>query len=347
MTLFPLVSGAAYSAGPQNEATPEDTFKAGAAAFQSGNYEEAAKNFETVLVAGPTGEALETVLFTLASTYFNQKNLPKAESYYTRCIKEFPDGKNKTKALIAISQIQNQTGRKAEAEQTLKKASEGTGDLAARARLAQASMLAESGKPDEAVAAIRPMIAGGIKDDLSVQAGMAIVEIESKQGHLDDALKLLDQLQAASDLIDNPLQLDILAVRIGDALLAKGEREKALRMYAIVRPKQVVSDLQKKRIEAIDKTIADNTAGLQKNPKAFMEVNATNARLKEDQKQLQTVLEQFEKLPDTELPVRLRQAKAYDELDQKWETILIWESILESSKDPKVRDDALFSIAAA
>jgi tetratricopeptide (TPR) repeat protein len=347
LILFPLVSGAAYSAGPQNEATPEDTFKAGAAAFQSGNYEEAAKNFETVLVAGPTGEALDTILFTLASTYFNQKNLPKAESYYTRCIKEFPDGKNKTKALIAISQIQNQTGRKAEAEQTLKKASEGTGDLAARARLAQASMLAESGKPDEAVAAIRPMIAGGIKDDLSAQAGMAIVEIESKQGHLDDALKLLDQLQAASDLIDNPLQLDILAVRIGDALLAKGEREKALRMYAIVRPKQVVSDLQKKRIEAIDKTIADNTAGLQKNPKAFMEVNATNARLKEDQKQLQTVLEQFEKLPDTELPVRLRQAKAYDELDQKWETILIWESILESSKDPKVRDDALFSIAAA
>ena len=345
--LFLLVTGAAYSAGPQNEATPEDTFKAGAAAFQSGNYDEAAKNFELVLTAGPTGEALETILFTLASTYFNQKNLPKAEGYYARCIKEFPDGKNKTKALIAVSQIQNQTGRKAEAEQTLKKASEGTGDLAVRARLAQASMLAESGKPDEAVAAIRPMIAGGIKDDLSVQAAMAIVEIESKQGNLDDALKLLDQLQAASELIENPLQLDILAVRIGDGLLAKGEREKALRMYAIVRPKQVVMDLQKKRIEKIDKTIADNTAGLQKNPKALMEVNATNARLKEDQKQLQTVLEQFEKLPDTELPVRLRQAKAYDELDQKWETVLIWESLLESSKDPKIREDALFSIAAA
>ena len=329
------------------ESSPEDLFKAGAAAFQSGDYAGAAKSFEAVLSAAPSGDALETILFTLASTYFNQKNLPKAEEYYNRCVKEFPDGKNKTKALIAISQIQNQTGRKAEAEQTLKKASEGTGDLAARARLAQASMLAESGKPGEAVAALRPMIAGGIKDDLTVQAAMAIVEIESKQGHLDEALKLLDQLQASSDLIDNPLQLDILAVRIGDGLLAKGERQKALRMYAIVRPKQVVTDLQKKRIEALDKTIADNTASLQKNPKAFMEVNATNARLKEDQKQLQTILDQFEKMPDTEVPVRLRQAKAYDELDQKWETILIWESLLESSKDPKVREDALFSMAAA
>ena len=347
LLLFLLVTGAANSAGPQNEATPEDTFKAGAAAFQSGNFDEAAKNFQSVLAEGPTGEALDTILFTLASTYFNQKNLPRAEEYYTRCIKEFPDGKNKTKALIAISQIQNQTGRKAEAEATLKKASEGTGDLALRARMAQASMLAESGKPAEAVAVLGPMIVGGVKDDLSAQAAMAIVEIQSKQGNLDEALKLLDQLQSASDLIDNPLQLDILSVRIGDGLLGKGEREKALRMYAIVRPKQVVMDLQKKRIEKIDKMIADNTAGLQKNPKAFMEVNATNARLKQDQKQLQTVLEQFEKLPDTELPVRLRQAKAYDELEQKWETILIWESLLDSSKDPKIREDALFSIAAA
>ncbi len=342
-----IVSGAAFRAYSQTEATPEEIFKAGAAAFQSGNFDEAAKKFEAVLAAGPSDEALDTILFTLASTYFNQKKFPKAEEYYNRSIKEFPNGKNKTKALIAVSQIQMQTGRKAEAEQSLKKASEGTGDLAARARMAQASMLAESGKPVEAVAVLRPMIAGGIKDDLSAQAAMAIVEIESKQGNLNEALKLLDQLQGAGNLIDNPLQLDILSVRIGDALLAKGERQKALRMYAIVRPKQVVSDLQKKRIEKIDKMINDNTSTLQKNPKAFMEVNATNARLKEDQKQLQSVLEQFEKLPDTELPVRLRQVKAYDELDQKWETILIWEGLLESSKDPKVREDALFSIAAA
>jgi len=327
--------------------SPDDLYKAGAAAFQSGDYAGAAKNFEAVLSEGPSGEALETILFTLASTYFNQKDLSKAEEYYNRCIKEFPEGKNKTKALIAISQIQNQTGRKAEAEETMKKAAQGTGDLAARARLAQASMLAEGGKPDEAVAALRPMIAGGIKDDLTVQAAMALIEIESKQGHLEEALTLLDQLQASSDLVDNPLQLDILAVRIGDGLLAKGERQKALRMYAIVRPKQVVMDLQKRRIEAMDKTIADNTASLQKNPKNFMEVNSTNARLREDQKQLKTALEQCEKVPDTEVPVRLRQAKAYDELDQKWETILIWESLLDTSKDLKVREDALFSIGAA
>ena len=340
---IPLLRGA----GPTQESSPEDLFKTGAAAFQAGDYAGASKNFEAVLSAGPTGEALETILFTLASTYFNQKNLPKAEEYYNRCLKEFPDGKNKTKALIAISQIQMQSGRKAEAEQTLKKASEGTGDLAARARLAQASMLADSGKPEEALTTLRPMIVGGIKDDLTVQAAMAIVEIESKQGKLDEALKLLDQLQASSDLIDNPLQLDILAVRIGDGLLAKGERQKALRMYAIVRPKQVVMDLQKKRIEALGKAITDNTSSLQLNPKSFMEINATNARLKDDQKQLQTILDQFEKTPDTEVPVRLRQAKAYDELDQKWETILIWESLLDSTKDPKVREDALFSIGSA
>jgi len=342
----PVCVSTLATAGPASEATPEDTFKAGAAAFQSGNYDDAAKNFESVLGAGPTGEALETILFTLASTYFNQKNLPKAEEYYNRCIKEFPDGKDKAKALIAISQIQSQSGRKAEAEKSLKLAGECKGDLAIQAKLGQASMLAEGGKAAEAADILRGMIAGGIKDDNSVQAAMALTEIQSKQGNLGEALKLLDQLQASSNLIDNPLQLDILAVRIGDGLLAKHELAQALRMYAIVRPKAMVMSLQKQRIESLEKQAAETRASLQTNPKAFMEVSAAASRFQSQANDLKKVLEQFEKLPDTETPVRIRQAKAYDELDLKWETILIWESLLESN-DPKIREDALFSIGAA
>lgn len=333
-------------AEPAPEAGPEELFKAGAAAFQAGKFDEAAKNFDAVLGAGPTGEALETVLFTLASTYFNQKNLTKAEEFYNRVATEFPEGKNKTKALIAISQIQTQTGRKAEAVKTLKQAAEGTGDMAAQARFAQATMLAESGQPAEAVEVLRPMIAGGIKDDNSVQAAMALTEIQSKQGNLDEALHLLDQLQAASNLVDNPLQLDILAVRIGDGLLNKHELSKALRMYAIVRPKALVMSLQKQRIELLEKQAAATKATLQTNPKAFMEINAATARLQNQANDLRKVLEQFEKQSDIVTPVRIRQAKAYDELDLKWETILIWESLLEST-DPKIREDALFSIGAA
>ena len=342
----PIAVSSLEAVEPSNDASPEETFKAGAAAFQAGNFDEAAKNFESVLGAGPTGEALETILFTLGSTYFNQKNFPKAEEYYNRCIKEFPDGRSKTKALIAISQIQTQTGRKADAEKTMKLASEGKGDLAIQAKLAQATMLTEGGKPAEAADLLRTIIAGGIKDDNSVQAAMALTEIQSKQGNLDEALKILDQLQAASNLIDNPLQLDVLAVRIGDGLLNKHELSKALRMYAIVRPKAVVMSLQKQRIELLEKQAAATKATLQTNPKAFMEINAATARLQNQANDLRKVLEQFEKQPDIVTPVRIRQAKAYDELEMKWETILIWESLLDST-DPKIREDALFSIGAA
>ena len=328
------------------EATPEDLFKAGAAAFQAGDYAGATKNFEEVLSAGPTGEALETILFTLGSTYYNQKDLKKAEDYYNRCLKEFPEGKNKTKALMALSQIQNQTGRKAEAEKTLAKACEGGGDMAARARLARAALIAEQGKPAEAADVIRPMVAGGIRDDLSVQAAMTLAELDAKAGNLQEALKLLDQLRGAQEMVDNPLQLDFLAIRIGDALLAKGERKGALRMYASVRPRATVIALQKERIAALEKRISDNRASLQTNPKAFMEINAANASLQKDLQDLRHALEKFEKAPDTLTPLRIRQAKAYDELDGKWESILIWENLLESG-DPKIREDALFSIGAA
>ena len=328
------------------EASADDLFRTGATAFQSGDYAGAAKSFEAVLAMGPQGEALETILFSLAGTYYNQKNLPKAEEYFNRLLKEFPDGKNKTKALISLSQIQLQSGRKEEAEKTLKKASEGPGDLAARAKLAQASMLVDAGKQKEAADVLRPMVEGGIKDDIGVQAAMALTEIQAKQGNLDEALKTLDQLQATSNLVDNPLQLDILAVRIGDGLLGQGDRQKALRMYAIVRPRDVVLNLQKDRIAALEKQIADNRALLQSDPKAVMEVNYTNARLQAAADSLKKVIADFEKMPDTQVAVRIRQAKAYDELDLKWETILLWESLLENS-DTKVREDALFSIGAA
>ncbi len=328
------------------EDSPEEIFKQGGTAFQAGDFAGAAKKFEAVLGMGPQGENLELILFTLAATYYNQKDLPKSEEYFKRVVTEFPNGKQKSKALVSLSQIQSQSGRKAEAAKSLEQAAEVGGDLGDRARFAQVSLLMEAGKTDEAVKVLQKLIAAGIKDDQSVQAAMALTEIEAKRGNLDEALKLLDRLQAASNIIDNPLQLDMLAVRIGDGLLAKGERQKALRMYAIVRPQDVVTSLQKDRIATMEKTILDNKASLQTNPKAFMEVNAANARIAKDIEDLKKSLDQYAKLPDTTSAIRLRQVKAYDELDLKWETILIWENLL-GGKDPKIREDALFSIASA
>ena len=325
---------------------PAVLFNAGATAFQAGNFDDAAKNFEAVLSMGPTGEALETILFSLAGTYFNQKNFTKAEEYFNRVLKEFPQGKNKTKALVSLSQIQMQSGRKDEAEKSLKLAAEGGGDIADRAKMAVVSIMVDAKKYPEATEILRGMLKGGIKNDLTVQAAMQLAEIQAKQGKLDEALTLLDQLQENSNLIDNPLQLDMLSVRIGDGFLEQKERKKALKMYAIVRPKEVVMALQKSRIEALEKQIATNRLSLQTNPKGFLEVSSVNSMIQSNINDLKKVLNQFDKAPDTSGPVRVRQAKAYDELDQKWETILIWESLLEGG-DLKMREDALFTIGSS
>jgi TolA-binding protein len=325
---------------------PEELFKEGATAYQAGDFKTASEDFNQVLALNPEGEALETILYSLASAYQGMKEFPKAEEYFNRYLKEFPQGKNAQKVLIAISQIQIQTGRKAEAEKTLRRASEGTGELATRARLSQASLLSDTGHPEDAVAVLKPLVSGGIKNDLSVQAAMQLAQIEAAQGDLDSSLKLLEQLRNAGDLVDNPLQLDFLSVKIGDALLEKGERRKALRMYALVRPRDTVAALQKERIAAIEKKIAANKASLQTNPKALIEVNAANTRLQNQVVDLRKVLDQFEKMPDTTVPVRIRQAKAYEEMDGQWETILIWESLADAS-DSKTKEDALFSIGSA
>ncbi len=124
-----IISSGGSSLVAAGDATPDEMFNAGTAAFQSGNYAEAAKNFEGILKMSPTGDALEMILFTLGATYLNEKNTQKAEEFFNRCVKEFPQGKNRIKALVAISQIQMKAGRKEEAEKTLKLASQGGGIL--------------------------------------------------------------------------------------------------------------------------------------------------------------------------------------------------------------------------
>lgn len=347
LTVLSLCAGMTFGAGaPAKETTPEERFKAGIASFQSGDYASAASNFESLLGEGPTDEALESILFALASTYYNQKDLKKSEEYYNRCINEFPKGKNATKALIALSGIQKETGRKDEAEATLKKAAASGGDLAIQATLAEAAMQSDAGNLAGAAETLRPLVAGGLKDDTSVQAALALANVESKLGHTDEALKLLDKLRASSDLVDNPMFLDYLAVGLGDALLKKKETKKALRIYAAVRPKNVVTELQKTRIAALEKRIVDNKASMVINPKAFMQINAANAALAARVAELKASLDQFDKSPDVAVPVRIRQAKAYGDLNQKWEAILLWETLMDTG-DPKLREDALFSIASS
>ena len=158
--------------GAETAPTPEETFKVGVAAFQAGNYDEAMNKFETLLGTGLEGESLEVTLFTLAATCVNKKDPTKAEEYYNRYLKEFPEGKYKIKSLLALSQILTQSGRKAEADKALEQVCRGKDELAGSARLMRASGLVEMGKFPEAAEVLRPLIAGGLKDSLSAKAGI-------------------------------------------------------------------------------------------------------------------------------------------------------------------------------
>ncbi len=327
-------------------ADPMESFAAGQSAFQSGNYDAAIKSFEEVLAAGPEGENLETVLFSIAIANFSKKDYKKAEEGIQRILKEFPNGKFKSNALITLYKIQSESGKKEEAQATLKKVTELGGDMGSRANLVYAKLLIDSGKQAEGADVLRKLISGGIKDEISVSAALMLVEIENKQGNLDAALKVLEQLRAAGSVVDNPLQLDLLAVSLGDALMAKKELKKALRMYAIVRSKETVMKLQKERLEEIDKLIEKTKASPRTSPRDVFRINTTVKQLEDRKEGISKGIEQAEKQADTLLPVRLRQAKAYDDLGQKWESILVWESILELN-DPKYREDALFSIGAS
>lgn len=313
-------------------------------AFGKADFKTCIDGLREMLAKGAEGPGKESLYFTIAASHYNLKQYKEAKAAFEDYIKNFPSGSKLIEAQTAVGQCQVSLGDKQGALKTFTEIAQRPGTNKERMLLVQANLLKETKNSAKAIELLRPAVTGILASDESVQIAALLASLEVSAGNVENAFKLLNLLYQRFDVIDNPLQVNALAFEIGDALSAKKEYRDALRAYSLVRRKEDVLAIQRLKLQSMVNRYDANLATIRQQPEKLSQLQAANVQLKEDFEEGKRVLEEVEKAEDYIVPLRFRQARAYDELKRPWGSIVLFESIINGKVDAKFREDALFSI---
>ena len=317
------------------------------AQFQAGNYAGAAATLESLIARTEFNPQLEPVFFTIGSAYFNAADYAKATAAFKTYQTKFPGGPHSNDAMFAIASASLSNKSYAEAA-TQFSALEKDPRFREQALLFQANALQESGKLDEAIAPLEKLTAGELKTSSGARGLMILAKIYVKKGAADKAVQMVTRLRENVSLVENVVELNAMAVELGDQLFAKKQQAQALECYRAAFPRDQVTRMQNDRIARMQKAIEANLTAVKADPTLIAQLNSANAQLKAEVAKAQQLLADFQKLPDFTGAIYLRMARSFSEADKKWEAVVVYQDVLDRfGTDPKEREPALFGIILA
>ena len=323
-----------------------ESYKTAMEAFGRAEYPAAIKTFREMLTKGPDEPGMEHVRFSLAAALYNTKDYKNSRAKFEEYLKLHPQGAKVPEAMLALGQCQLALGDKTGAAKTFADVAQQGGANRDQALLAGATLLKAAKKIPEAVAMLQPVLAAGIKSQESVQAAMFLASMEAEKGNHARAFQIAESLHNRPDLIENPLELNALTFEVGDIFLAAKEFKKALRAYGLVRKKEDVVALQKARLQALQSQLEVSTAAIKGDAARNMGLVEANNRLHASVESARNTLADVEKAPANLLPLRMRQARCYQDAGRQWEAVLLYESLLGLGAMDGL-DEALFSLGVA
>src|SRR5205823_12412533 len=93
---------------------------------------------------------------------------------------------------------------------------------------------------DRAAAALEKLVLPEIKSSVGAQGALTLVSIYSELHQTPKAVAVLQQLQRKMDLVENVVQLNSMAVQLGDDFLKAKAYPEALATYRVVRSRDDV-----------------------------------------------------------------------------------------------------------
>jgi TolA-binding protein len=320
-------------------------YKKAMESFAKGEFKECIEGLKEMIAKGAEGPGLESVRFTIGSALFNQKDYKGAKEAFELYLKEYPAGTKVLEASTAVGQCMMNLGDKAGALKSFAELAQKPGANKERMVLVQANLLTELKKKEEAIALLRPTVNALLPTDESVQIAALLAELEVEAGNVENSFKLLDLLYGRFDVVENPLQVNALAFKIGDALRLKKEFKLAVRAYNLVQRKEDVLLLQREKLLRLKARYDANIASLSKNPERLAEVQKINSDIKALFDDGTRVLGEVEQAEDYAIPLRTRQAAVYLELKRHWNVIVLFEALLKSGNPkPEERENMEFTI---
>ncbi len=325
--------------------SPEKTYQKALQAFAGEKFPECITLLQTMIDQGAKGPEAESIYYTLAAAHYNSQDFPKAKSAFEQYLKLYPSGSKALDCRISLSHCLVQLGDKEAALAIFSDLAKQPELLSERVLLSWTTLLKDTGDLQYVLTLLRPRGNVPLQTEESVQLLFQLASVEAEIGNPDGSFRYLQIIHSRTDLVGNPLQLNAISFSLGDAFLKKRAFKLALRAYAFVRRKDEIIALQQSRLQSMQARYQANLMLLAENPGRLAEIQDANLRLKARFEEGQKVVAQVEKTEDYLPPLRLRQARASQELARHWEAVVLLESLLTANPDNSIREEVLFGLS--
>jgi len=332
------------AAAPANALT--QAYTDGMQAFEKGDYAKAAASMQTIIEQAAPDAPLETVYYTLGAAYFNQKNFPQAIDALQKFIAKYPKSPKVNDATFFIGQAQVESKDLDNARRTLTPLAQNP-DYRHRVYLLLGTALKDAGKLDDAIATLKKLTDGGLNTPAAVNGAMLLASVYTQKGEPDQATALMKAVRKRSDLLDNVIRLNAVAIEMGDMLLKNDKPEDALACYKLVQSRDELLLQQNERLAAMQKQIDANLVAVRVDPTRLPEIKAQNEALQKSIADTKAQLDKFEQTPDFEGPFLLRVARAYYLMEKRWEAIAVYDELLRRQPTGPQREPAIFGLIVA
>lgn len=212
---------------------------------------------------------------------------------------------------------------------------------AARRYRAQAAHAA--GDLPTAVAAYESYLTAAPRDAAWAEAALALVALDLERNEWQRASRGLDRLREHDDLLDNLAGLDVLSLRLGDALLDANEVEAALAAYDLVNPRADLVTLQSQRSDRLERELER----IRTHPPALPALAEQARRLPARLEAARAALASIENDVGYDAAVLHRRARAYLQADRPWEAALTLERLLAEHPEQANRPTAFHGLVRA
>jgi len=347
-----IIAFAALAADTPQAGTAEvnlnQLYQDGMNAFQIGDFQKAITNLESVVAQAAPDAKLEAVFYTLGAAYFNLQQYPKAIELFKKYIEKYPKSNRLDEAVYSLGRaslfIKDYNGALGYFKQL-----EANPKMRGEAIFQEAMTCRFAGRDDDAIAAFERIVGGGITTQRSASCAIILAELYARKHDSTKALGTLRNLQEKISLVDNVVRLNSLAVELGDALLEDQKTDSALLCFHMVRTHDEIVKFQTDRIAAMQNRIDRNIEMMRAGSDALdtAVLLSSNNQIRDAITEEKKLLEDFKKLPDIQPALLLRIARCYYDSGRKWESIIVYDTLLRKYPDTPEREQALYGLIIA
>ncbi len=283
--------------------------------------------------------AVEAAYLTLAAANFNTGNYTAAITEWEKFLSKYPtSGKvNEARMNLAIAALKSGNPEKARAQFTILQQYPAYRD---QVLLYQASLLMQAKKPAEALPFLEALTGKPPVPDTQQKATATLMLAGAliSSERWDDAAKVIRILQDRPGKIDNPLQLNVLTLELGDHFSEKGNLEEALAYYSMAKLQADLIVIQEAKIA----TLKESLESEKKQPATqSASANARIADLENSIEANEAALKGFRELSGFDESVWFRIARAYSTAGRPWEAYLVLKHMLEEFPKSPLRESMM------